>query len=38
MAEERERKGWGMLGDGLGGYESGSKTENADLSHSRTTS
>ena len=25
MAEEKERKGWEILGNGLGGYESGSK-------------
>ena len=29
-AEERERQGWEMLGDGLGGCKSGSTTELAD--------
>ena len=34
-AEEGLRQSWKTLGDVLGGYESGSKTEIADLSHSR---
>tara|TARA_B100002051_G_scaffold191878_1_gene181881 strand:+ start:100 stop:216 length:117 start_codon:yes stop_codon:yes gene_type:complete len=35
MAEERVRQGWGMLGDGLGGCESGSTTELADWCYGR---